>query len=138
MNKDGKKGQNRVLWSHNFLKIDLFSPLVLWELQNVCFPRYNGLRVATTTPCNLNCVWLYHHGRGNEGFSWLQCQKIGTSERKWVSLYRVQNGGNRLFTFDEPKRLGFLRLLSFWKGLNSFTLFNVFTHFSNNSPHEWN
>ena len=143
MNKDGKKGQNRVLWSHNFLKIDLFSPLVLWELQNVYFLGYNGLRVAATTPCN-HTLWIepclsLSPWKGEWRFFMASTQENWNFwKRVRVSLYRVQNGGKRLFTFDKSKRLGFLRLLGFWKGLNSFTLFNVFTHFSNNSPHEWN
>ena len=32
INKEGKNEQNWVLWSHNFLKIDSHSPLVLWIL----------------------------------------------------------------------------------------------------------
>ena len=91
------------------------------------------------TPYELNCVWLYHHGRRKGKFFMTSTlENWNFWKRVRVSLYRVQKGGKRLFTFNKPKRLGFLRLLGFWKGLNSFTLFNVFTQFSNNSPHEWN
>ena len=34
-----KKRQKWVLWSYNFLKTNSFSPLVLWELQDICLPR---------------------------------------------------------------------------------------------------